>query len=106
MIVKHKKQNSSRQSLDSLDSAEKPPLLNRHLYQSPRRTTFSQATCVPESEVIIVMGRNVLNIDVFQTMLPVSSETSLDSQTESSNRESCSVSSDKSEDDITTEESV
>ena len=43
------KTGASSDSLDSLDSYEKPPLLNRHLYQPPRRATFSK--CNPESEV-------------------------------------------------------
>merc|ERR1712029_1320897 len=48
------KTSASSNSLDSLDSYEKPPLLNRHLYQAPRRATFSK--CIPESESMVPLN--------------------------------------------------
>jgi len=48
------KTSASSDSLDSLDSYEKPPLLNRHLYQAPRRATFSK--CIPESESMVPLN--------------------------------------------------
>jgi len=48
------KTSASSNSLDSLDSYEKPPLLNRHLYQPPRRATFSK--CIPESESMVPLN--------------------------------------------------
>merc|ERR1712029_94198 len=49
-VVKCKTSASS----NSLDSLEKPPLLNRHLYQPPRRATFSK--CIPESESMVPLN--------------------------------------------------
>lgn len=55
VVIKCRK-NSQRDSLDSLDSFEKPPLLNRNLYQPPRRSTFSK-TCIPESDSMVPLNR-------------------------------------------------
>ena len=56
------KTSASSNSLDSLDSYEKPPLLNRHLYQPPRRATFSK--CIPESEVSCKEDGTMTSINV------------------------------------------
>jgi len=54
IIVLKCKRANSRDSLDSLDSFEKPPLLNRNLYQAPRKRTFSK--CLPDSESMVPLN--------------------------------------------------
>ena len=99
LVVKHKRNSRSDRSQDSLDSVEKPPLLNRNLYQAPRRATFSKASCVPDSEVtnLYILHEELNSIDSFQFMVPLNSETSLSSSDSNRDSSTNSTSSDVAE---------